>query len=168
MSEEGTISETTQRGLWTATDKATGKSEVGVERIQINGLSVAFSGEPVDGEVLILESRNRPSAGIGLAFQNPAFIAAGNFRVIDSEENPNGVNAKVNFTSENQALIETENELIIDNVLANKGFNEKNSAYKIFESAPAIPIAVIPAGYAGYRGLASSKYKCSPSKFTAV
>ena len=66
--------------------------------------------------------------------------------MIDSEENPSGVNA-VNFTSENQALIETENELIIDNVLANKGFNEKNSAYKIFESAPAIPI-VLPAGYA--------------------
>ena len=76
LSSEGIISETTQRGLWTATDKATGLTVAGVEKIEINGLSVEFEGEPIDGETLVLESRNRPASGIGLAFDNPALIAA--------------------------------------------------------------------------------------------
>ena len=95
LSSEGLISETTQRGLWTAMDKATGLSVSGVESIEINGLLVEFEGNPEDGETLFLESRNRPSSGINLAFENPALIAAaGNFRIIDSEDNPSGINAE--------------------------------------------------------------------------
>ena len=74
MSEEGTISETTQRGLWTATDKATVKVKLVLSVYKLMGCPVAFSGEPVDGEVLILESRNRPSAGIGLPFKIPHLL----------------------------------------------------------------------------------------------
>ena len=42
---------------------------------------------------LFLESRNRPSSGINLAFENPALIAAaGNFRI---SLIPSGINAEV-------------------------------------------------------------------------
>ena len=92
------ISETTQRGLWTATDKATGLSVSGVESIEINGLLVEFEGNPEDGETLFLESRNRPSSGINLAFENPGLIAAaGNFRIIDSEDNQIGIMQRLTF-----------------------------------------------------------------------
>ena len=148
LSSEGSISETTQRGLWSATDKATGNIELGVESIEINGLRVVFAGSPINGEVLVLESRNRPAAGINLAFENPALIAAaGDFRVIDAEENPSGVNAKITLNDE-LFLKNGEENLVIDNVLEDQSFNEIDSVLKQYESSPANPISIIPAGYA--------------------
>ena len=148
LSSEGIISETTQRGLWTATDKATGLTVAGVEKIEINGLSVEFEGEPIDGETLVLESRNRPASGIGLAFDNPALIAAaGNFRIIDLEDNPSGINAKINVTQEGYGNSDQEIDLLLENVMENQNFNEIESVFKIYDDAPAPPVSVIPSGY---------------------
>ena len=53
LSSEGLmLSETTQRGYGTATDKATGLSLSGVESIEINGLLVGFEGNPKDGNAI--------------------------------------------------------------------------------------------------------------------
>ena len=71
--------------------------DLGIILFRLSGLLVEFEGNPEDGETLFLESRNRPSSGINLAFENPALIAAaGNFRIIDSEDNPSGINAAIN------------------------------------------------------------------------
>ena len=149
LSSEGLISETTQRGLWTATDKATGLSVSGVESIEINGLLVEFEGNPEDGETLFLESRNRPSSGINLAFENPALIAAaGNFRIIDSEDNPSGINAEINVLQNPKENFYDEENLIIENVLENQNFNELDSIVKDYDDSPPNPISIIPAGYA--------------------
>ena len=149
LSSEGLISETTQRGLWTATDKATGLSVSGVESIEINGLLVEFEGNPEDGETLFLESRNRPSSGINLAFENPALIAAaGNFRIIDSEDNPSGINAEINVLQNPKENFYDEENLIIKNVLENQNFNELDSIVKDYDDSPPNPISIIPAGYA--------------------
>ena len=149
LSSEGLISETTQRGLWTATDKATGDSISGVESIEINGLLVEFEGDPEDGEILVLESRNRPSLGIDLAFENPALVAAaGNFRVIDSEGNPSGINARISVTKKSDEIVNEEQDLILKNVLENQNFNELDSVFKEYDNSPVRPLSVIPAGYA--------------------
>ena len=149
LSSEGLISETTQRGLWTATDKATGLSVSGVESIEINGLLVEFEGNPEDGETLFLESRNRPSSGINLAFENPALIAAAaNFRIIDSEDNPSGINAEINVLQNPKEDFYDEENLVIKNVLENQNFNELDSVVKDYDNSPPNPISIIPAGYA--------------------
>ena len=149
LSSEGLISETTQRGLWTATDKATGLSVSGVESIEINGLLVEFEGNPEDGETLFLESRNRPSSGINLVFENPALIAAaGNFRIIDSEDNPSGINAAINVLQNPKESFYDEENLILKNVLQDQNFNELDSIVKEYDDSPTNPISIIPAGYA--------------------
>ena len=105
LSSEGLISETTQRGLWTATDKATRLSVSGVESIEINGLLVEFEGNPEDGETLFLESRNRPSSGINLAFENPALLLLLEiFELLIQEDNPGGINAKVNVLQKSKKI----------------------------------------------------------------
>ncbi|MDA9690093.1 hypothetical protein N9V13_06750, partial [Betaproteobacteria bacterium] len=148
LSAEGLISETTQRGLWTAIDKETGLTTSGVESVELNGLSIEFSGTPNDGEVLFLESRNRPSSGIDLAFENPSLIAAaGNFRIIDLEDNPSGVNAKINVQPISDQEREIEKELLLNNVLANQSFNERDSVFVEYDHTPAVPVSIIPAGF---------------------
>ena len=145
LSSEGLISTTTQRGLWQATDQATGSKVVGVESININGLNIAFSGNPQDGEILYLKSENRPAAGIRVAFENPALVAAaGDFRVIDDEENPSGVNALVDVDSE---LTMSDLASNLNNVLVNQSFGELDSVFKDYDKPTVPPVSIIPAGF---------------------
>ncbi|OUV02958.1 MAG: flagellar hook-associated protein FlgK [Betaproteobacteria bacterium TMED82] len=148
LSAEGDIRGTTQRGLWTATDKATGLIESGVDVVQINGLSIAFSGEAVDGEVVFLKSENRPAAGIDVVFDNPALIAAASeFRIIDDEENPSGVNATIDVLEEDDEQLDSEINFLLNNVLTNQNFNEISEVSKFYDQAPVTPISIIPGGY---------------------
>ncbi|OUW06317.1 MAG: flagellar hook-associated protein FlgK [Betaproteobacteria bacterium TMED156] len=145
LSSEGLISVTTQRGLWEATDKATNQKVVGVDSININGLNISFEGSPIDGEILNLRSENRPAAGINVAFENPALIAAaGDFRIIDDEENPSGVNAKVDIDSDFEIK---DSNINLDNVLTNQNFSELEAIFKEYDQATLPPVAIIPAGF---------------------
>lgn len=145
LSTEGLINSTTQRGLWEATDQTTGSKVVGVESININGLNIAFKGNPKDGEILNLKSENRPAAGINVAFENPALVAAASdFRVIDNEENPSGVNALVDIDADQVMQDESSN---INNILINQNFSELDSLFKKYDKPTLPPVSIIPAGY---------------------
>ena len=145
LSSEGLINTTTQRGLWQATDKASGIKVVGVESININGLNIAFTGNPSDGEILYLNSENRPAAGINVAIENPELVAAaGDFRIIDSEENPSGVNANIDVDVN---LIMEDQGSNINNVLVNQNFGELDSIFKNYDKPTLPPVSVIPAGF---------------------
>ena len=56
--------------------------------------------------------------------------AAGNFRIIDSEDNPSGINAEINVLQNLKENFYDEEDLIIENVLENQNFNELDSIVK--------------------------------------
>ena len=145
LSSEGLISVTTQRGLWEAVDKATGEKVVGVDSIDINGLNVAFNGDPIDGEILTLKSKNRPAAGINVSIENPALIAAsGDFRIIDDEKNPSGVNASVKVNTEFEI---NDEDIFLDKILTNQNFSDLDAIFKEYDKPTLPPVTIIPAGY---------------------
>jgi hypothetical protein len=145
LSSEGLISTTTQRGLWQATDQATGTKVVGVDSININGLNISFTGNPRDGEILFLTSENRPAAGISVLIDNPELVAAASdFRIIDSEENPSGVNAAVDVDTD---LVMQDQSSNIDNVLVNQNFGEIDSIFEEYDKPTLPPVSIIPAGF---------------------
>ena len=74
--------------------------------------------------------------------------AAGNFRIIDSEDNPSGINAEINVLQNPKENFYNEENLILENVLQNQNFNELDSIVKDYDDSPTNPISIIPAGYA--------------------
>ena len=74
--------------------------------------------------------------------------AAGNFRIIDSEDNPSGINAAINVLQNPKENFYDEENLILKNVLEDQNFNELDSIVKDYDDSPPNPISIIPAGYA--------------------
>ena len=69
-SSSGNVSQTNHAGLWTATDSAN-NSTTGISVLDINGLRITLTGKAKDGEKLILNSVNRPAAGLKVALTDP-------------------------------------------------------------------------------------------------
>ena len=69
-STDGRIENQVNQGLWTAKDLDSGEMVSGVKSLQINGLQIDFSGNPTDGEVLLLTTTNRPAAGMSLVLND--------------------------------------------------------------------------------------------------
>ena len=66
----------------------------------------------------------------------------------DSEDNPSGINAEVSVLQNPKENFYNEENLIIENVLANQNFNELDSIVKDYDDSPLNPVSIIPAGYA--------------------
>ncbi|MAW34114.1 MAG: flagellar hook-associated protein FlgK [Proteobacteria bacterium] len=115
-SSSGHVSQTNHAGLWTATDSAN-NSTTGISVLDINGLRITLTGKAKDGENLILNSVNRPAAGLKVALTDPKKIAAAaQFRVIESALNVGGVIANLNYQKPN---IVPSNIKEIDTLLTN-------------------------------------------------
>ena len=115
-SSSGNVSQTNHAGLWTATDSAN-NSTTGISVLDINGLRITLTGKAKDGEKLILNSVNRPAAGLKVALTDPKKIAAAaQFRVIESALNVGGVIANLSYQKPN---IVPSNIKEIDTLLTN-------------------------------------------------
>ena len=146
----GRIENKLSQGLWTARDLDSGQTVSGVKSVQINGLEIDFSGEPVNGEVLLLKATNRPAAGVRLLIEEPNEVAAASrFRVIENQFNPSGVNAQLDetgvlFTNEAAPTLTALTNAAASETLDNN-FNAEEAIRLAGTSVS--PLAVIPEGF---------------------
>ncbi|NBP46215.1 MAG: flagellar hook-associated protein FlgK, partial [Betaproteobacteria bacterium] len=83
------------QGLWIATNRA-GERITGVNSLDIDGVTVNLTGQPVDGEQLVVRSSSRPAAGIEAVLDDPMKVAAASaFRVVRGVDNLSTVKASV-------------------------------------------------------------------------
>ena len=151
ISEAGRIDESVSRGLWTLTDTVTGQSASGVTSLALNGIQIQLSGEPRDGEILFLDIANSAAAGISVAIDDPARIAAASrFRVIENQFNPSRVSA---LLSETPQTYPDDQTLWIDRLIGDAPALEPldnnilESAAISFNGPKPTPIAIVPEGF---------------------
>ncbi len=149
-STDGRIENQVNQGLWTAKDLDSGEMVSGVKSLQINGLQIDFSGNPTDGEVLLLTATNRPAAGMSLVLNDAEQVAAASrFRVIENQFNPSGANAQIDETGDHFASETTPaigqlksasgTETLDNNFFADEAIRLSGTSLS--------PLAVIPEGY---------------------
>jgi flagellar hook-associated protein FlgK len=146
----GRIENKLSQGLWTAKDLDSGQTVSGVKSVQINGLEIDFSGEPVNGEVLLLKATNRPAAGVRLLIEEANEVAAASrFRVIENQFNPSGVNAQLDETGPLFSNDATPALTSLKNAAGSETLdNNVNEEEAIRLAGTSVsPLAVIPEGF---------------------
>lgn len=146
----GRVENKLSQGLWTAKDLDSGQTVSGVKSVRINGIEIDFSGEPVNGEILILKATNRPASGMRLLIEEPTEVAAaGRFRVIENQFNPSGVNAQLDETGPLFANESTPILTALKNASGSETLdNNLNAEEAIRLNGTSLsPLTVIPEGF---------------------
>ena len=149
-SQSGSIDNKALKGQWQVTDELTGQVVFGPKQVDINGIHIDLSGDPIHGEILSLKVANSAASGIRLAIDDPQLVAsAARFRVIENQFNPSGSDARLVEVGETYPDEET---LILTNLLSDDGEtvldnNSVASEAIDFDRIKPSPLTVVPAGY---------------------
>lgn len=75
------------QGMWVG-ESRDGVRVTGSDSLSVNGIAVRFTGNPADGEQVVVQATSRPAAGLRSLISDPLKVAAASaFRVVRSTEN---------------------------------------------------------------------------------